>query len=78
MRTEYLVLAASAAALSVLVTPAVRAIAVRVGAVDKPGPRRVHARPVPRLDPNAFLSSGPIALALADAPGRYLSIAPPA
>ena len=55
MRTEHLVLAVSAAGLSVLVTPAVRAVAVRVGAIDHPGPRRVHARPVPRLGGLAVL-----------------------
>jgi UDP-GlcNAc:undecaprenyl-phosphate GlcNAc-1-phosphate transferase len=55
MRIEHLVLAVSAAGLSVLVTPAVRAVAVRVGAIDHPGPRRVHARPVPRLGGLAVL-----------------------
>jgi hypothetical protein len=38
----------------------------------------IGSRPAPRLDPGAFLTPGPIALAIADAPGRYLSIVPEA
>ena len=52
---EHLVLAAIAAALSLLATPAVRALARRLGAVDDPGPRRVHVRPTPRLGGLAVL-----------------------
>ena len=51
----YVVLALVAAALALLVTPLVRALALRLGAVDEPGPRRVHARPVPRLGGVALL-----------------------
>jgi UDP-N-acetylmuramyl pentapeptide phosphotransferase/UDP-N-acetylglucosamine-1-phosphate transferase len=61
---EYLVLAASAAALSLLLTPLVRAAARRVGAVDDPGPRRVHVRPTPRLGGLAVLAAVLGALAL--------------
>lgn len=38
-------------------TPIVRAIAVRAGAVDRPGPRRVHADPVPTLGGLAMVAS---------------------
>jgi len=34
---------------AVLVTPLVMRLGWRLGAVDRPGPRKVHARPVPRL-----------------------------
>jgi UDP-GlcNAc:undecaprenyl-phosphate GlcNAc-1-phosphate transferase len=61
---EYLVLAASAAALSLLLTPVVRAAARRIGAVDDPGPRRVHVRPTPRLGGLAVLVAVLGALAL--------------
>jgi UDP-GlcNAc:undecaprenyl-phosphate GlcNAc-1-phosphate transferase len=51
----YFVLALAAAVLALAVTPCVRALALRLGAVDEPGPRRVHARPVPRLGGVALL-----------------------
>lgn len=35
--------------LSISLTPLVRAIAIRVGAIDRPGPRRVHQAPVPTM-----------------------------
>jgi UDP-GlcNAc:undecaprenyl-phosphate GlcNAc-1-phosphate transferase len=54
---QYLALALTAAALALVVTPATAALARRFGVVDTPGPRRVHAHPVPRL--------GGIALVLA-------------
>ena len=38
-----------AAALSFALTPLVSRLAVRVGAVDMPGRRKVHSRPIPRL-----------------------------
>jgi len=42
-----LVLALTALALTWLLTPAVRALALRAGFVDVPGPRKVHATPMP-------------------------------
>jgi len=42
-------LAAASGAVTLAITPAVRALAVRVGALDHPGPRRVHAVPTPRF-----------------------------
>ena len=44
----FLVLAASFM-LSVTLTPMVRALAVRWGVVDKPGPRKIHRKPIPRM-----------------------------
>jgi UDP-GlcNAc:undecaprenyl-phosphate GlcNAc-1-phosphate transferase len=85
---EDLVLAAIAASLSLLATPAVRVLARRLGAVDDPGPRRVHIRPTPRLGGLAVLAAvagtlaldhfaGGSALSVLAAPGRspYLLLA---
>jgi UDP-GlcNAc:undecaprenyl-phosphate/decaprenyl-phosphate GlcNAc-1-phosphate transferase len=44
-----LTLALGALAAALLATPPVIAFARRVGAVDRPGPRRIHAEPVPTL-----------------------------
>lgn len=44
-----LILFVAAALLTLLLTPPVRALALRLGAVDHPGPRRVHETPVPKL-----------------------------
>ena len=38
-----------ALAVSAIATPAVRALAPRWGAMDKPGERKIHASPIPRL-----------------------------
>ena len=42
-------LALAAGAVSLLLTPLARALAVRLGALDHPGPRRVHSEPTPRF-----------------------------
>jgi UDP-GlcNAc:undecaprenyl-phosphate GlcNAc-1-phosphate transferase len=42
-------LAAASGVVTLALTPAARAFAVRVGALDHPGPRRVHAVPTPRF-----------------------------
>ena len=42
-------LALGAAALALALTPLARALALRVGALDHPGPRRIHAAPTPRF-----------------------------
>lgn len=44
-----LALALAAAVVAFALTPAARALAVRLGAIDQPGPRRVHTEPVPRM-----------------------------
>src|SRR5262245_53612625 len=42
-------LALAAGTVALLLTPLARALAIRMGAVDHPGPRRVHASPTPRF-----------------------------
>jgi UDP-GlcNAc:undecaprenyl-phosphate GlcNAc-1-phosphate transferase len=44
-----LTLALSSGAVALALTPLARALAVRVGAVDHPGPRRIHSDPTPRF-----------------------------
>ncbi len=46
-----------AGVMSLLLTPAVRWSAVRLGAVDQPGSRKVHLQPVPRLGGLAIMAS---------------------
>jgi len=46
---EPILLAALAATIALAMTPLVRRLALRVGAVDQPGMRRVHVAPRPRL-----------------------------
>ena len=65
----YAALFVAAASLSVLVTPAVRAAALHIGAVDRGGARHVHRGGVPRLGGIALLIAGASALLLADALG---------
>ena len=48
---------------SYLLTPAARALALRVGAIDKPGPRKVHEVPIPRLGGLAVIGSVLLVLA---------------
>lgn len=51
------------ALVSYLATPVVARVALAVGAIDQPGGRRVHARPVPRLGGLAVLAgllAGPV------------------
>ncbi|HVR96989.1 MAG TPA: MraY family glycosyltransferase, partial [Thermoanaerobaculia bacterium] len=49
-----LLLALAAFALTFAFTPLVRSLAFRIGALDRPGPRRVHAEPVPSIGGLAF------------------------
>jgi UDP-GlcNAc:undecaprenyl-phosphate GlcNAc-1-phosphate transferase len=44
-----LILALSSCAVAILATPAVIRLARRVGTLDQPGPRRIHAQPVPTM-----------------------------
>lgn len=47
--SDYLIVFAVALGTVVVVTPAIRWLSFRIGAVDHPGGRRVHVRPTPRL-----------------------------
>lgn len=58
----FLLPALTAAALSFALTPVARRLAFRVGAVDEPGPRKIHEKPIPRLGGLAVVAS--IALVL--------------
>src|SRR5919197_356152 len=62
---SYLLVAGLAALLSYLLTPVVRAVVIRFGAVDRPGGRKMHAVPTPTL--------GGLALFLAFVGGLTLS-----
>jgi UDP-GlcNAc:undecaprenyl-phosphate GlcNAc-1-phosphate transferase len=58
MRIPYsLLLALAAFVLTFALTPLVRLLAVKVGALDRPGPRRVHTEPVPTLGGLAFAAA---------------------
>ena len=46
-----------AAIVSFLLTPLTRVFAARVGAIDHPGPRKIHDRPIPRLGGLAVIAS---------------------
>lgn len=50
--------------LSFVLTPRVRPLALRIGAVDRPGPRKVHSTAVPRLGGLAVVASGAVVVAL--------------
>lgn len=46
---EYGLITICAVAISLAATPIARTIAIRVGAIDRPGGRRIHATPTPRF-----------------------------
>jgi UDP-GlcNAc:undecaprenyl-phosphate GlcNAc-1-phosphate transferase len=50
--------------LSFALTPVARRLAIRVGAVDRPGPRKIHATTVPRLGGLAVLIAATTVLAI--------------
>lgn len=52
------------AALGLVSTPIVRSLAFRLGVVDHPGPRKVHASPVPRLGRLAVAVAASLGLAI--------------
>jgi UDP-GlcNAc:undecaprenyl-phosphate GlcNAc-1-phosphate transferase len=60
---------------SLLLTVPVRALAIRVGMVDQPGPRKVHLQPIPLLGGLAIYGAVMIAIFTAlDGPARAQSI----
>ena len=65
----YLLLAVIAALLSFALTPGIRWLAIRMHAIDRPGPRRVHTSPVPRLGGLAVLAAALGTAALAPLAG---------
>ena len=62
--TVYLLLGLSGAALALLLTPVVGRASTRLGLVDAPGGRKVHARSVPRLGGVAVVLAAGLALFL--------------
>lgn len=52
-----LLLFLTALVLALVLTPLVRALAIRIGAFDLPGPRRIHEQPVPTLGGLAIAAS---------------------
>src|SRR5215468_10235137 len=60
---------------SLLLTVPVRALAIRVGMVDLPGPRKVHLEPIPLLGGLAIYGAVMLAILLAfDGPARAQSL----
>ena len=58
VRVPYsLAVALAAGAVAAAATPLARALALRVGALDRPGPRRVHREPVPSMGGVAFVAA---------------------
>jgi UDP-GlcNAc:undecaprenyl-phosphate/decaprenyl-phosphate GlcNAc-1-phosphate transferase len=55
--TKYLILFFIACAVSVGITPLVKWIALKFGAIDLPGERKIHTKPMPRLGGLAIYSS---------------------
>jgi UDP-GlcNAc:undecaprenyl-phosphate GlcNAc-1-phosphate transferase len=65
----HLFLGVVAAAVAMAATPLVRRLALRLDAVDRPGPRRVHRATTPRLGGLAVLAGAGGAIAAAEAGG---------
>ena len=61
----FLIVFGVAAAVSFAVTPFVRTLAARVGAVDIPDDRKVHSEPTPRMGGLAMFAAFVAALAVA-------------
>ena len=61
---KYFILAAISFLASLLLTPLVRTLAFRIGAVDSPGKRKVHRVPTPRLGGVAIVLSVSLSVAV--------------
>ena len=67
--TPYLLVAVAAALVAYIATPLAGAIATRIGAIDHPNDRKVHAKPTPTLGGMAIfmgLVAAGIALVLSE------------
>lgn len=62
--TGYLLVGAIAAVVTFVLTPVVRLLSLKIGAVDQPGDRKVHARPTPTLGGFAILIGIVVACAM--------------
>ena len=71
---KYLVLFLISFSASMLLTPLVRLMALRLGALDRPGERKVHQEPIPRLGGVAVILSVLIGLAVAVGLGQLSEI----
>ena len=60
--TVYLLLASGSAGLALLLTPLIGRAATRLGLVDAPSGRKVHARPIPRLGGLAVVFAAGLAM----------------
>jgi UDP-GlcNAc:undecaprenyl-phosphate GlcNAc-1-phosphate transferase len=70
----FLLPAAVAAVLAYALTPPVRRLAIRIGAVDQPGPRKIHTSPIPRLGGVAVILAVTVVLAILAAGGTTKSL----
>src|SRR6266705_1883194 len=70
---RYVELAFLAAVAALALTPLVRALAIRLGALDVPDPRRPHDRAVPRLGGVALVLACGVTLAIQDEPRALLA-----
>jgi UDP-GlcNAc:undecaprenyl-phosphate GlcNAc-1-phosphate transferase len=61
--TPFLLLAVTSAVLALVLTPLIGRVARRLGLVDAPGGRKVHAQSVPRLGGVALVLAGALAMA---------------
>jgi UDP-GlcNAc:undecaprenyl-phosphate GlcNAc-1-phosphate transferase len=62
---KYLILFCLASVSSLLLTPLIRFIAIKLGAIDQPGERKVHSKPTPRLGGFAIFISFHLILLIA-------------
>jgi UDP-GlcNAc:undecaprenyl-phosphate/decaprenyl-phosphate GlcNAc-1-phosphate transferase len=72
---RYVALAFVAAVAALASTPLVRALAIRLGALDVPDPGRAHDRTVPRLGGVALVVACGITLAIVNEPRVLLAAA---
>jgi len=71
---SYLVVLVVAAVTTLLMTPLVRRLAVRVGAVVRPDERRVHLRPTPTLGGIAMFAGLAVAMVVAWQMGAFAAV----